>query len=82
MPCWGPPSSTAARPRGRTPNGAVVEDRIGDAVIAGLERRGHQVTRAGDWALGRLSAGGVDHGRGVLWGAANPRGMQGYAVGR
>jgi gamma-glutamyltranspeptidase/glutathione hydrolase len=51
-------------------------------VIAGLERRGHRVTRAGGWSLGRLSAVGIDHARGVLWGAANPRGMQGYAVGR
>jgi gamma-glutamyltranspeptidase / glutathione hydrolase len=51
-------------------------------VIAGLARRGHRVSRAGDWSLGRLSAVGIDHARGVLWGAANPRGMQGYAVGR
>jgi gamma-glutamyltranspeptidase/glutathione hydrolase len=69
-------------PRDREPAGAVVEDRLGDAVIAGLERRGHRVTRAGGWSLGRLSAVGIDHARGVLWGAANPRGMQGYAVGR
>ncbi|NMO88733.1 gamma-glutamyltransferase family protein [Actinomycetospora sp. TBRC 11914] len=69
-------------PRDREPGGAVVEDRLGDAVIAGLARRGHRISRAGDWALGRLSAVGIDHARGVLWGAANPRGMQGYAVGR
>ena len=69
-------------PRDREPGGATVEDRLGASVIGGLERRGHRVTRAGDWALGRLSAVGIDRGRGVLWGAANPRGMQGYAVGR
>ncbi len=69
-------------PRDREPGGAVVEDRLGEDVIAGLARRGHRVSRAGDWALGRLSAVGIDHARGVLWGAANPRGMQGYAVGR
>jgi gamma-glutamyltranspeptidase/glutathione hydrolase len=69
-------------PRDREPGGAVVEDRLGEDVIAGLARRGHRVSRAGDWALGRLSAVGIDHTRGVLWGAANPRGMQGYAVGR
>ncbi|GAA5040799.1 gamma-glutamyltranspeptidase/glutathione hydrolase [Thermocatellispora tengchongensis] len=70
-------------PRHRTPAGAVVEDRLGERVIAALERRGHRVTRAGDWALGRLSAVGRDPARpGVLWAAANPRGMQGYAVGR
>ncbi|WP_396668093.1 gamma-glutamyltransferase family protein [Microbacterium sp. R86528] len=69
-------------PRTWTPAGAVVEDRLGDALIAGLERRGHRVTRAGDWSLGRLSAVGRDAASGLLWAAANPRGMQGYATGR
>lgn len=69
-------------PRTWTPAGAVVEDRLGDDVIAGLERRGHAVTRAGDWSLGRVSAVGRDAANGVLWAAANPRGMQGYAAGR
>ncbi|GAA5118862.1 hypothetical protein GCM10023320_23650 [Pseudonocardia adelaidensis] len=69
-------------PRQRTPNGAVVEDRIGTTVVEELRRRGHEVTLAGDWALGRLSAAGRDPARGVVWAAANPRGMQGYAVGR
>jgi gamma-glutamyltranspeptidase/glutathione hydrolase len=69
-------------PRTWVPAGAVVEDRLGDGVIAGLERRGHAVTRAGDWSLGRVSAVGRDAATGVLWAAANPRGMQGYAAGR
>jgi gamma-glutamyltranspeptidase / glutathione hydrolase len=69
-------------PRTWTPAGAVVEDRIGAGVIASLEERGHRVRRAGDWALGRVSAVGRDEARGVLWAAANPRGMQGYAAGR
>lgn len=69
-------------PRTWTPAGAVVEDRLGEVVIAGLERRGHAVTRAGDWSLGRVSAVGKDASTGVLWAAANPRGMQGYAAGR
>jgi gamma-glutamyltranspeptidase/glutathione hydrolase len=51
-------------------------------VVDGLRRRGHEVTLAGEWALGRLSAVGRDPERGVVWGAANPRGMQSYAVGR
>lgn len=68
-------------PRTWTPSGAVVEDRIGDEVVADLERRGHVVRRAGDWALGRVSAVGRD-ASGLLWAAANPRGMQGYAAGR
>jgi gamma-glutamyltranspeptidase / glutathione hydrolase len=69
-------------PRTWTPAGAVVEDRLGDAVIEGLARRGHAVTRAGDWSLGRVSAVGRDPQHGLLWAAANPRGMQGYAAGR
>jgi gamma-glutamyltranspeptidase/glutathione hydrolase len=69
-------------PRGWTCSGAVVEDRLGEAVIAGLERRGHTVGRAGDWALGRVSAVGRDPEAGTVWAAANPRGMQGYAAGR
>ena len=59
----------------------MVEDRLGDDVIDGLAARGHDVTRAGDWTLGRLSAVGVGDD-GVLFAAANPRGAQGYAAGR
>lgn len=69
-------------PRTWVPGGAVVEDRLGGEVIAGLERRGHRVTRAGDWTLGRLSAVVRDPATGVLRAAANPRGTQGYAAGR
>ncbi|WP_345217023.1 gamma-glutamyltransferase family protein [Georgenia halophila] len=69
-------------PRTWTPGGAVVEDRLGEEVITELERRGHRVTRAGDWALGRLSAVTVDPVTGLLGAAANPRGVQGYAAGR
>ncbi|NYD68793.1 gamma-glutamyltransferase family protein [Agromyces atrinae] len=68
-------------PREFTPGGLVIEDRFGDAIIEALERRVHRVERAGSWALGRLSV--VTRGTdGVLRAAANPRGAQGYAVGR
>lgn len=69
-------------PRTWEPGGAVVEDRLGNDVIDGLERRGHRITRAGDWTLGRLSAVVRDPATGVLQAAANPRGAQGYAAGR
>ena len=69
-------------PRTWEPGGAVVEDRLGEDVIAGLERRGHLVARAGDWTLGRLSAVVRDPSTGILQAAANPRGAQGYAAGR
>ncbi|MDQ1550860.1 MAG: gamma-glutamyltranspeptidase / glutathione hydrolase, partial [Actinomycetota bacterium] len=67
-------------PRHRVPGGAVIEDRVGAEVIDGLRARGHDVTESGPWTLGRLSA--VSVGADGLRGAANPRGMQGYAVGR
>jgi gamma-glutamyltranspeptidase/glutathione hydrolase len=67
-------------PRERVPGGAVLEDRIGDDVIAALGARGHAVTVSGGWTLGRLSA--VAREAGWLSAAANPRGAQGYAVGR
>ena len=60
----------------------VVEDRIGDDVIEDLRRRGHSVTVSGAWTLGRLSAVSRDPETGILRAAANPRGNQGYAVGR
>jgi gamma-glutamyltranspeptidase/glutathione hydrolase len=69
-------------PRTWEPAGLVVEDRLGDDVIAGLESRGHVVTRAGDWSLGRLTCVTRDPETGVLGAAANSRGAQGYAAGR
>jgi gamma-glutamyltranspeptidase/glutathione hydrolase len=69
-------------PRTWEPSGAAVEDRIGDDVIAGLERRGHRITRSGSWTLGRLSCVTYDPETGLLGAAANPRGAQGYAAGR
>ena len=69
-------------PRTWTPGGAVVEDRLGADVLAGLEARGHVLTRAGAWTLGRLSAVTRDPVTGLMGAAANPRGAQGYAAGR
>ncbi|KGJ78375.1 transferase [Cryobacterium roopkundense] len=69
-------------PRTWTPGGAVVEDRLGEDVIAELEQRGHVITRSGDWSLGRLSSVTKDPTTGLLQAAANPRGAQGYAAGR
>lgn len=69
-------------PRTWEPGGAVVEDRLGEQVISGLVHRGHRLTRAGDWTLGRLSCVLRDPATGLLSAAANPRGNQGYAVGR
>jgi gamma-glutamyltranspeptidase/glutathione hydrolase len=66
----------------RTVGGALhAESRLGADVLADLEARGHEVVDAGPWSLGRLSAVSF-RDDGTLRAAANPRGMQGYAVGR
>ena len=69
-------------PRQAVPGRVVVEGRLAPEVVAGLRARGHDVEVAGDWTQGRLSAVGRDPRTGFLMAAANPRGMQGYAVGR
>jgi gamma-glutamyltranspeptidase/glutathione hydrolase len=69
-------------PREMTPAGLVAEDRLGDEVLAALAGRGHDMTRAGPWTLGRLCAVSRDPESGLLAAAANPRGAQGYASGR
>ena len=57
---------------------------IGAAVVHALRARGHKVIVGEAWSEGRLSiATREKNGAGLLLrAAANPRGMQGYAVGR
>ncbi|WP_431041522.1 gamma-glutamyltransferase family protein [Streptomyces sp. P1-3] len=69
-------------PRGTRPGAVTVEARIGQETIAELRRRGHRVTVGDPWSEGRLCAVSRDPETGVLSAGANPRGMQGYAVGR
>src|SRR5260370_1184588 len=67
-------------PRAAQPRALDVESRVSAPVIEELRRRGHLVSVRPAWSLGRVSA--VARRDGVLYAAANPRGMQGYAVGR
>ena len=68
-------------PRSAQPRRVEVEGRVPLETVDGLRARGHEVDVGDDWSLGRLSA--ISRAPdGVLRGAANPRGMQGYAVGR
>ncbi len=69
-------------PRTAEPGGLVVEDRISAATLDELRRRGHDLLVSDGWSLGRVSAAGIDPRTGFLRAAANPRGGQGYAVGR
>jgi gamma-glutamyltranspeptidase / glutathione hydrolase len=67
-------------PREAYPKVLDVEDRVGERVIDQLTERGHEVVAQPPWSLGRISA--VARRGGMLYAAANARGMQGYAAGR
>ncbi|MBC7272340.1 MAG: gamma-glutamyltransferase [Streptomyces sp.] len=69
-------------PRGMRPGSVTLEARTDPYVVEELRRRGHDVVLGDDWSEGRLCAVARDPETGVLSAAANPRGMQGYAVGR
>jgi gamma-glutamyltranspeptidase/glutathione hydrolase len=67
-------------PRAAMPGRLLLESRFPAATIAELRRRGHEIEIGGPWSLGRLAA--VSRDGAMLKAAANPRGAQGYAVGR
>jgi gamma-glutamyltranspeptidase/glutathione hydrolase len=67
-------------PRAARPGKLVLEGRFADDVLAELVRRGHRAEKGDDWSEGRMSAARIEGGQ--LRAGANPRGMQGYAVGR
>ncbi len=67
-------------PRRMAPGKLVLEDRFPEATQRALRERGHQVVVEDGWSEGRLCA--VSQEDGLLKAGANPRGMQGYAVGR
>jgi gamma-glutamyltranspeptidase / glutathione hydrolase len=68
-------------PRETRPRHVAVESRAGRDTLEGLKARGHDVEESDAWSLGRVSMVGRDPD-GQLYAGANPRGMQGYAVGR
>jgi gamma-glutamyltranspeptidase/glutathione hydrolase len=68
-------------PRQADPRSLALEARVDDDVVDELRQRGHDVQVTDEWSLGRVSAVGREPD-GSLRAAANPRGMQGYAVGR
>ena len=67
-------------PRAADLGSLSLEGRFPKTTVDELARRGHRVTPVEDWALGRLSAARRENGQ--LRAAANPRFMQGYAIGR
>jgi len=59
----------------------MAEESFGEEVLNDLRARGHDVGAAPAWTVGRLVAASRDKD-GLLHGAATPRLMQAYAVGR
>jgi gamma-glutamyltranspeptidase/glutathione hydrolase len=68
-------------PRRFVAKSLALESRFGARTVADLQRRGHDVTLWPEWSAGRVTAVAREPG-GLLRAGANPRGMQGYAVGR
>ena len=68
-------------PRHAEPGHLVIEESAGAAVLDDLRARGHRITAAPAWSVGRLTAARRDAG-GMLRAAATPRLMQAYAIGR
>ena len=67
-------------PRESAPRTVDVEERVGRTSSRSCAGAGANVVVYPPWSLGRVSA--VARRGGMLYAAANPRGMQGYAVGR
>jgi gamma-glutamyltranspeptidase/glutathione hydrolase len=68
-------------PRAVQPGHLLVEPAFPEATIDGLRAKGHRVEVSAPWAAGRLCAV-ARRPDGVVKGAATPRLMQAYAVGR
>jgi gamma-glutamyltranspeptidase/glutathione hydrolase len=68
-------------PRDVQPAAMMIEPNVGAHVIADLRARGHIVTVAEPWTVGRLTAA-MRTPDGMLHAAATPRLMQAYAIGR
>jgi gamma-glutamyltranspeptidase / glutathione hydrolase len=68
-------------PRGFAERALALEARVGSRTVADLQQRGHDVTLWPAWSLGRVTMVSRE-ADGLLKAGANPRGMQGYAVGR
>jgi gamma-glutamyltranspeptidase / glutathione hydrolase len=58
----------------------ALEGRFSNQTVEALRRRGHRVTVGEPWSMGRMCACAKDGP--LLKAGANPRNMQGYAIGR
>lgn len=71
-------------PREVSPGVLVLEGRFSEETLRSLRDQGHVIKLGGPWSEGRLSACSRDPAGAVevFHAAANPRGMQGYAIAR
>ena len=67
-------------PRAADLGSLSLEARVEPMTVSELKRRGHRLNLVDGWSLGRISA--ARKADGLLKAGANPRFMQGYAVGR
>jgi gamma-glutamyltranspeptidase / glutathione hydrolase len=67
-------------PRIARPGKVVLEGSYPDAVMYELKARDHKAEKGDEWSEGRLSGARIEGNQ--MRAGANPRGMQGYAVGR
>jgi gamma-glutamyltranspeptidase/glutathione hydrolase len=68
-------------PRVARPGKVMIEGRYRPGVLHDLLQRGHKAEQGEDWSEGRLSGARIEPD-GQMFAGANPRGAQGYAVGR
>lgn len=68
-------------PRTSQPGNVTIEASVGTHVLDALRSKGHEITLADPWTVGRLTATRRE-ASGLLRAAATPRLMQAYAAGR
>jgi gamma-glutamyltranspeptidase/glutathione hydrolase len=68
-------------PRRAYPGRVVAESRLAPEVLLELGRRGHEVVVTDAWSNGKVMGIRYDKERGVILGAASPKGNIGYAIG-
>ncbi|MEL6235374.1 MAG: gamma-glutamyltransferase [Pseudomonadota bacterium] len=68
-------------PRGVRPGEMMIEPAFPQETLRGLTERGHRLTIAAPWSVGRLTAA-ARRPDGLMTAAATPRLMQAYAIGR
>lgn len=60
----------------------TIETRVPLEVREALAAKGHEIVAGVDWGGGQVTAVRIDSRRGLIEGAASPRGMTAYAIGR